>query len=113
MNELKFNSQVCTTIEQSRKLLDLGLKPETADMSHEYIEAEWDWFIFPYDWNHCTMNEYLIPAWSMHRLMEIYLSHFGDASLKFNSKLNPYEFFISDMEQMIDDGFFNKKYLNR
>lgn len=34
MNELKFNSQVCTTVEQSRKLLDLGLKPETADMAH-------------------------------------------------------------------------------
>ena len=26
MNELKFNSQVCTTKEQSQRLLDLGLK---------------------------------------------------------------------------------------
>ena len=33
MNELKFNSQVCTTKIQSQRLLDLGLKPETADMS--------------------------------------------------------------------------------
>ena len=33
--ETKFNfkSQVCTTIEQSRRLLELGLKKETADMS--------------------------------------------------------------------------------
>ena len=30
--ELKFNSQVCTTKEQSQRLLELGLKPETADM---------------------------------------------------------------------------------
>ena len=29
MNKLKFNSQVCTSIEQSQHLLDLGLKPET------------------------------------------------------------------------------------
>lgn len=28
---LKFNSQVCTTIKQSQHLLNLGLKPETAD----------------------------------------------------------------------------------
>lgn len=32
MNEKEFNSQICTTIEQSKRLLDLGLKPETADM---------------------------------------------------------------------------------
>ena len=31
MNELKFNSQICTTREQSQRLLELGLKPETAD----------------------------------------------------------------------------------
>lgn len=31
-NELKFNSAVCTTKEQSQRLLDLGLKPETADI---------------------------------------------------------------------------------
>jgi hypothetical protein len=30
--ELKFNSQICTTNAQSQRLLDLGLKPETADM---------------------------------------------------------------------------------
>jgi hypothetical protein len=27
----EFNSQVCTTKEQSQHLLELGLKPETAD----------------------------------------------------------------------------------
>lgn len=33
---MKFNSQICTTVEQSRKLLDLGLRPETADMVWYY-----------------------------------------------------------------------------
>lgn len=28
----EFNSQICTTKEQSQRLLELGLKPETADM---------------------------------------------------------------------------------
>lgn len=31
MNEKEFNSQICTTKEQSKRLLELGLKPETAD----------------------------------------------------------------------------------
>jgi hypothetical protein len=34
MKELKFNSQICTTMEQSKRLLELGLNPETADMHH-------------------------------------------------------------------------------
>lgn len=29
---MKFNSQICTTKEQSERLLALGLKKETADM---------------------------------------------------------------------------------
>ena len=32
MSEFNFNSQVCTTREQSERLLALGLKKETADM---------------------------------------------------------------------------------
>ena len=31
---MKFNSQICTTREQSERLLSLGLKKETADMVH-------------------------------------------------------------------------------
>lgn len=33
-NNLKFNSSVCTSIEQSKLLLEMGLKPETADCFH-------------------------------------------------------------------------------
>lgn len=121
--ELKFNSQICTTKIQSQRLLDLGLKPETADMvfikelaydeiAHCIVDAD-TYMIRPIDYLEGERHRGHIPAWSMHRLMEIYLSHFGDASLKFNSKLNPYDFFISDMEQMIDDGFFNKEYLKQ
>ena len=40
MSKLKFNSQICTTREQSQRLLDLGLKPETADMSYYILDYE-------------------------------------------------------------------------
>lgn len=40
MNEKEFNSQIGTTIEQSKRLLELGLKPETADMSYYTLDYE-------------------------------------------------------------------------
>ena len=33
---MKFNSQICTSREQSERLLALGLKKETADCGHFY-----------------------------------------------------------------------------
>lgn len=32
MENFEFKSQICTSIEQSKRLLELGLKKETADM---------------------------------------------------------------------------------
>lgn len=89
--------------------MDLGLKPETADMVHQYIESEWDWFISPCDWNHCTMSEELIPAWSLHRLMEIL-----DAPLiEFNTlTYNPYEEIIDLISECLKlKCITNKEYL--
>lgn len=109
-NELKFYSQVCTTKEQSQRLLDLGLKPETADMSHQYIEAEWGWFIFPCNWNSCAISEELIPAWSLHRLIEMYNS-VGDGSLLQFEDIT-YKLVINCICMAIATGSFPKQYLN-
>ena len=38
--ETKFNSQICTTREQSERLLSLGLKKETADMTWEFSHTK-------------------------------------------------------------------------
>lgn len=110
MNELKFNSQTCTTKEQSQRLLELGLKAETADMSHQYIEAEWDWFIFPCNWNSCMISEELIPAWSLHRLIEI----LDSPLIEFNVlSYNPYEEIISLISECIKNGYISKEYLKQ
>lgn len=109
MNELKFNSQICTTIEQSKRLLNLGLKPETADMSHQYIEAEWGWFIFPCNWNSCMISEEHQPAWSLHRLIELY-SDVEDTSL-LNIKDVSYKLLIFCIGIAIQCNCFNKEYL--
>ena len=78
---MKFNSQICTSIEQSRKLLALGLKKETADMYwlrmvKDYkgddiptIRDKW-WLSFVGFTVGAGFEQYeCIPAWSLHRLI--------------------------------------------
>jgi hypothetical protein len=132
MNELKFNSQVCTTKEQSERLLKLGLKPETADMYyhegsedgagniefHCNIRTEYNNILFP---------DY-IPAWSLHRLihlcgaecMPISFYKKGKVMIRVNhihpthngrSNYNHYDSLIDCIEWLINKHFFNKQYL--
>ena len=63
------NSQICTTREQSERLLALGLKKETADMKHIPYSSD----VVPkrYDDNFGFNDSEYIPAWSLHRLIEM------------------------------------------
>ena len=65
---MEFKSQVCTTKEQSYKLLQLGLKESTADCHWFYHLPTERWQIVarPYG----GYGTYL-PAWSLHRLIEL------------------------------------------
>ena len=96
--ETKFNSQICTTREQSGKLIAVGLKKETADMCI-YRNVE---FAFP-----CPDDDF-IPAWSLHRLIEIGF-HKGIGIVVSE---NAYDSIISLIEKRIQNGVFNKEYLN-
>ena len=138
---MKFNSQICTTREQSERLLSLGLKKETADMvlckpfdyeKHKYsdgcvkivLEEEED------------LCEDDIPAWSLHRLIEMMpeyvhkgnanfertlfpnsVDYFrdlykdcGDVVISFDSP-NLYDRLIHCIEWLIKEGYFPKEYL--
>lgn len=103
---MEFNSQICTNEEQSKRLLALGLKKETADMvilehprkegRYFYIakeDANWDGF----------------PAWSLDRLIEILDIWYLD--LNFHNFANAYEQVISYFEERVKGGFINKEYL--
>ena len=117
MNELKFNSQVCTTKEQSQRLLDLGLKPETADMCH-YLSNPQD-AESPYtrlvleDYIYIHLGEEgwedVIPAWSLHRLIELY-KDVEDTSMWSLENVN-YNRLIQCISLAIKHGAFNKEYL--
>ena len=109
MKEIKFNSQICTSREQSERLLALGLKKETADCRQRYYtnvkglpsflkEAQ------PPKW------EEDIPAWSLHRLWE--LANIKHIILDSEDEIAVlYDEVIMKIEQFIKEGYFNKEYL--
>ena len=103
---MKFNSQICTTKEQSERLLALGLKKETADMVlRKNHFGEW----LPSTVTECPFNDWIFPAWSLHRLIEILDIWYLD--LNFHNFANAYEQVISYLEERVKGGFINKDYL--
>lgn len=66
MNSFNFKSQICTSREQSERLLALGLKKETADCCYYYYDGEY-LIAFAEDAKYPSD----IPAWSLHRLIEM------------------------------------------
>lgn len=124
--KFNFNSQICTTREQSERLLALGLKKETADMY--WTKPFNEWIAIVGDGN---ADEDNVPAWSLHRLIEMIQSVFERVNLygswaqierrifleeyygkKYN---NLYENLIDCIEWLINRecnrGYFNKEYL--
>lgn len=69
MKALNFNSAICTSREQSERLLALGLKKETADMY--YLDYGPIGLIPQIKDIKTILDEDDIPAWSLHRLIEI------------------------------------------
>lgn len=120
MNELKFNSQICTTKEQSQRLLELGLKPETADMSYYILDYEPVLTIGMAQVYRETIkggkiigkqNAEVIPAWSLHRLLCM-LDY--DNADTFNIMPNlAYKDVIATISLRINCGAFNKEYLKQ
>ena len=63
---MEFNSQICTTKEQSERLLKLGLKHETADCClDDVVEGIYSPMALE------KVFESQIPAWSLHRLIKL------------------------------------------
>ena len=119
----KFNSQICTSVEQSKRLLDLGLNPETADMEliHNIFSNTYE----PLPKAFPTANKCEISAWSLHRLIEmcnktqswmiisIYNNEVTVDGALFDVFDNTYDNLISAIECLIKEGYFNKEYLKQ
>lgn len=126
---MNFNSQICTTEEQSKRLIALGLKVETADMSYQVKYCD----PFSQHLVDCTPslltyppinNERFIPAWSLHRLIEMCnKTQFGMTIGIYNDEVtvdgdlfevydNTYDNLISIIEWLIGLEKFHENYLN-
>ena len=110
---MEFNSQICTTEEQSKRLLALGLKIETADMRYQiqYLDLggvlkECTSSLEPYP---PLNNDRFIPAWSLHRLLEIADMHAMNPVSKME---NWYDDLIAHIQSCIHLGYINEEYLN-
>lgn len=146
---MKFKTQVCTTKEQSERLLALGLKKETADMTLFLAVGRVAMTLVGQTAVDCgeiriggvgipkEQTSYL-PAWSLDRLMNlcpkiITHNHTGrklsfsmtvsDVFYKDNSTCSVeetesfdmnrgvYDNIIDCIEWLIEEGYFNKQYL--
>lgn len=123
---MKFNSQICTTREQSQRLHALGLKKETADMFYSHdkgediyaIRACWEDF---WDSNKLIdghIRRHCIPAWSLHRLLLLLPTEYTyDIDFQrimqdfvFGSQ-DMYDEVISCIETLSEAGYFYEEYL--
>ena len=113
MKEFNFNSQVCTDKVQSERLLALGLKKETADCYFFYcdIAKEWKRTIMSSTQVFKDYPTTVIPAWSLHRLIEMIGDMFEMQHwLGFNIEKD-YDHTIDCIEWLIEDNRLNKEYL--
>ena len=131
--KFNFNSQICTTREQSERLMALGLKKETADMCLTPFRIKVDGDPLDYT-EHCSLPHGKdIPAWSLHRLIEMMPENIftgvrnqwhrvmyngaltyeeGDETLVSFRGANIYDRCINCIEWLIKEGYFPKEYLN-
>lgn len=110
-NELKFNSQVCTTREQSQRLLELGLKPETADMYHTtFYRDNVGYEIIQVRNERLPLLSQEFPAWSLHRLLCMLYPREDIYPIM---PTTAYDDIIDEIENAIKCGGFNKEYLKQ
>lgn len=131
---MEFKSQICTSVEESKRLLALGLKKETVDMLI--------FFNTPITISCSWVRQFLIrrmilpPAWSLHRLVEMipftiwhtehensprlehtfwfskYAPNYNsNEDIDFREHPNLYDNIIDCIEWLINEGYFNKDYL--
>ena len=76
--KFNFNSAICTSLKQSKRLLTLGLREETADVTihHEYgvttrFGVDYSWYVQTHKEQGYTEKffESVFPAWSLSRLL--------------------------------------------
>lgn len=116
---MKFNTQVCTTREQSERLLALGLKKETADMylTRCFVGNNGTPMIFvgaEHKPSTVLFSKEDIPAWSFDRMIAMFPKNahneYGNLSFKWEYSNNKYHFYV--LAKYAPMGLLLKKHSN-
>ena len=119
---MEFNSQICTTVEQSKRLLALGLKKETADCMYSAMTKEYNGrYILEEDrqYNLCLFYQEEvqsvgfeayehIPAWSLHRLICLMRKK---STIQLVPIDDAFDKLIEGFKSRLKDGYINPEYL--
>lgn len=106
---MNLNTQICTTREQSSRLLALGVKVETADMHYNLTVSCSEPQVGSVEvYRYVYQKGYIEPAWSLHRLIAM-CPDFVIAEQRNHEKL--YEQVIANIKFAIEEGSFDVKYL--
>ena len=62
-------NKICTSIEQSKKLIELGIDVKTADMLYRWHDEQW--YCVPKDVPYPYSLRDMIPAWSLAALLDV------------------------------------------
>lgn len=147
MKNFEFKSAICTSVEQSKRLLELGIKKETSDMMYITkcattlgipIPGKYRFYSLILSSYSPPIDKYAIhiPAWSLHRLVEMIPldiwhteyengprlkhtfwfckhapSYNSVENIDFRAHPNLYDNIIDCIEWLINEGYFNKDYL--
>ena len=119
--KFNFNSQLCTTREQSDRLLALGLNKETADCALLPLTDKITSVLVKPSTNDI---KFTIPAWSLGRLIKLMprtaIMHTQEGDTSIDIDMYAIEILVSDdpiaeavsiIEWLIKEGNFNKEYL--
>ena len=129
---MKFTSQIATTPQQSKRLLKLGLKPDTADSMYTVMTVSYNGHFIEEDkrnYHLCLFNQdevqtvgfckyEKIPAWSLHRLLCLLPTEYI-TDIDFQQVMQDFIFRSQDMydevisciETLIKESYFYKDYL--
>jgi len=89
-------AKICTSIEQSKKLMELGIDINTADMDYvPFVNDPTEYDCVINEWNN-EHEEDWIPAWSLSALLDILPSEFTEvgkySTTTYEIKIRKYKF---------------------
>ena len=117
----KYGTMVCTSIEQSNRLIELGINPNTADMGWFKAYSLREEIYKPYIKGYKLENHKTdIPAWTLYKLIQITGAEIAvrdeyvilNNSKLFKESTNVYDNLIDAIQWLMDKKEINEEFIS-